>query len=286
MHQPLTAAGTVEAQPARTRDRGEIISVFSLKGGVGTTTIAVNLAVAVKKWTPSSHVSLIDLSLEEALDSLLLDVMPSSTVVDWVQEDTAEATPAALSQYFIQHSSGVSLLAGPVSPEQAEIIKPSAVRRTLELAPQAFDYIVVDTPATFTEMTLITLELSSRIVLPVTADMASLKCAVSTLRILKALGISQQRVAVVVNEIVPRAGLTKEQLESGLGLETKLIPHGGPAFIEAANHGVPLVDFNPRLPSAHALVELASTLCEPERQALDHEVPAASANLLRRFRTR
>lgn len=286
MHMPLATITGTEVQRPRTRDRGEIISVFSLKGGVGTTTIAVNLAVAIKKWVPSAHVGLIDLSLEEALDSLLLDVMPASTIVDWAQEDLAEATPATLTQYFIEHSSGVSLLAAPQSPEQAEIVKPSAVRRTLELAPQALDYIVVDTAASFTESTLITLEMSSRIVLPVTADMASLKSTVSTLRILKALGINPQRVTVVVNEIVPRAGLTKDQLESGLGKETTLIPHGGPAFIEAANHGHPLVDSNPRLPSSRALIDLARTLCDPERETLEEEAAPASGSLLRRFRTR
>ena len=61
-------------------ERGEIITVFSLKGGVGTTTIAVNLAVAIKELAPSARVGLIDLSLEQGMYSLLLDIVPTSTI--------------------------------------------------------------------------------------------------------------------------------------------------------------------------------------------------------------
>jgi pilus assembly protein CpaE len=272
----------------RMKERGDIISVFSLKGGVGTTTIAVNIAIGIKKWAPSARVGLIDLSLEESLDSLLLDVMPTSTIVDWAQEDLAVATPAHLNQYFIPHSSGVSLMAAPQSPEQAEIVKPSVVRRTLELAPQAFDYIVVDTAATFSEISLIALEMSAHILLPVTPDMAALKSAVSTLRILKALTIQQSRIQVLLNEIVPRAGLTKEQIEQGLGKKPVEIPHAGGAFVEAANQGTPIVIVDAKLAASRAILEIARTLCEPEVETLDNqkvEEPGV-AGLFGRLRTR
>jgi pilus assembly protein CpaE len=269
----------------RKKERGDIISVFSLKGGVGTTTIAVNIAIAIKKWSPSARVGLIDLSLEEALDSLLLDIMPTSTIVEWAQEDLSEATPNQLFQYFVQHSSGISLMAAPQSPEQAEIVKPSVVRRTLELAPLIFDYVIVDTAASFSEISLIALEASAHILLPVTPDMAALKSTVSTLRILKALTIQQSRVKVLLNEIIPRAGLTKEQLEIGLGKQTFSIPHSGSAFVEAANHGTPIVIAESRSPGARAMIELAKTLCEPEVQSVDAE-GQDTGGLLGRFRPR
>jgi pilus assembly protein CpaE len=269
----------------RKKERGDIISVFSLKGGVGTTTIAVNLAVGIKKWAPSARVGLIDLSLEEGLDSLLLDVMPTSTIVEWAQEDVSEASPNQLNQYFVQHSSGISLMAAPQSPEQAEIIKPSVVRRMLELAPQVFDYVVVDTQSTFSEISLIALEASAQIVLPVTPDMAALKSTVSTLRILKALTIQQTRIKVLLNEIIPRAGLTKEQLETGLGRPTVTIPHSGSAFVEAANQGTPLVVVDPRTPGARAILEVAKSLCEPEVESVDAEA-VETGGLFGRFRPR
>jgi pilus assembly protein CpaE len=283
----LPAPGTqMAAVGPRKKERGEIISVFSLKGGVGTTTVAVNVAVGIKKWAPSARVGLIDLSLEEGLDSLLLDIMPSSTIVEWAQEDVSEASPNQLNQYFVQHSSGIALMAAPQSPEQAEIVKPSVVRRMLELAPQVFDYVVVDTPSSFSEISLIALEASTNILLPVTPDMAALKSTVSTLRILKALTIQQSRVKVLLNEIIPRAGLTKEQLETGLGKQTFAIPHAGAGFVEAANQGTPIVIADPRSPSARALLELAKTVCDPEVQSLETEVAGEAGGLFARFRPR
>jgi pilus assembly protein CpaE len=238
--------------------------VFSLKGGVGTTTIAVNMAVAVKQLAPSTRVGLIDLSLEEGADALLLDILPTSTIVDWARENHADATPYLLNQYFVQHRTGIGLLAAPPSPEQAETVRPDLVRDTLRLAPDAFDYIVVDTASTFSESSLIALEHAQSILLPVTPDMPTLKTAVNTLRILKAVNIGDDKISVVLNEIVPRAGLTRQQVEDSLGKKVHIIPHAGPMFIEAANHGMPLVTAEQQTPVTKALVDLAKTLCEPE----------------------
>ena len=263
-------------------DRGEIITVFSLKGGVGTTTIAVNLAVAIKQLAPSSRVGVIDLALEHSLAALLLDIIPTSTIVDWAREDAADASPYLLNQYFVQHRTGVGLLSAPPSPEQAETVRPDVVRRTLELAPEAFDYTVLDTASTFSEISLIALEMASTIVLPVTPDMASLRSAVNTMRILKAVDIRQDKIKVVLNEIIPRAGLTREQMESGLGKSVFVLPHAGPMFIEASNQGRPVVEAAPTIPASKAILELAGMLCVSEASAADTQ-KAPSGSLVGRL---
>jgi pilus assembly protein CpaE len=155
-------------------------------------------------------------------------------------------------------------MGAPASPEQAEIVRSDIVRLTLDLAPETFDYVVVDTASSFNENSLIALELAQNIVLPLTADMASLKTAVSTMRILKAVKIDDSKIRILLNEIVPRAGLTEEQVEAGLGRAPDLIPHAGSAFIEASNQGMPLVTLHPPPPAARAIIELASTVCIPE----------------------
>jgi pilus assembly protein CpaE len=275
---PQTPRGGVVLRP----DRGQIITVFSLKGGVGTTTIAVNLAVAIKQLAPSSRVGVIDLALEHSLAALLLDIVPTSTIVEWAREGAADLSPFLLNQYFVQHRSGVNLLAAPASPEQAETIRPDIVRRTLELAPDAFDYIVVDTASTFSEIQLIALEMANTILLPVTPDMASLRSAVNTMRILKAVEIDQSKIKVLLNEIIPRAGLTREQMESGLGQPAFVIPHAGPLFIEGSNQGRPVIEAAPTVPASKALLELARTLCVPEGSPSDAE-KAPSGNLVGRL---
>lgn len=253
----------VTGLPART-ERGQVLTVFSPKGGVGTTTIAVNLAVAIKQLAPSARVGIVDLSLEDGHDALLLDIVPTSTIVEWARENVTEATPHMLNQYFVQHRTGVALLSAPASPEQAETVRPHIVRTTLELAPHAFDYIVVDTASTFSEITLIALELAQALLIPITADMASMKSAVNTMRILQAVKIRLDKVRAIHNEIIPRAGLTRDQLQTGLGKDLFPIPFGGPAVVEAANQGVPLVTIQPPSLTARAIIDLARTLCVPE----------------------
>lgn len=264
-HAPLArgAHPPIPAGPVR-QQRGRIITVFSLKGGVGTSTIAVNVAVAIKQLAPSTRVGLIDFGLEEGADALLLDIVPTSTMYDWAREDLSEATPYLLNQYFVQHRTGISLMAAPPLPEQAETVRPDVVRLTCQLAPEAFDYIVLDTSSTFSESSLIALESASDIILPITADMASLKTAVNTVRILKAVNINESKFHVVMNEIVPRAGLSKQQVQESLSKDPLIIPHAGPYLIDSMNHGVPLVAFEGNNPVKAALLELARSVCEPE----------------------
>lgn len=255
------------SQPAPTHVRahqGEIISLFSLKGGVGATTLAVNLAVAIKRLAPSARVGLIDLSFEQGHDALLLDIVPTSTILDWAKSKTADATPQVLNQYFVQHRSGINLLAAPMAPEDAEMVRADTVRLTLNLSQQAFDYIVVDTASTFSETTLIALEMSNAIVVPMTGDMAALKSAVATKRIFSAVRIPEARVRFVLNGIIPRAGLSKDQIETSLQVNVYPVPYAGPVFMAAANQGMPATAAQNPPPAARAIVDLARTLCVPE----------------------
>lgn len=277
----LSRGGALSVAPTLS-DRGKIITVFSLKGGVGTTTIAVNTAIAIKQLTPSSRVGLIDLSLEEGAAALLLDIIPTSTIAEWAREDLHDATPFLLNQYFVPHRSGVGLMAAPPSPEQAEMVRPDTVRKTLELAPQAFDYVIVDTASTFSENSLVALEAADTIVLPLMPEMTALKSTASTMRILSAVNIPAEKFRLVLNEIIPHAGLTRNQVESSLGASVTTIPHSGPDFVSAANQGQPLVTVLPAAGASKAIIEMAETLCVPEVP----EVPAegkARPNLLTRL---
>lgn len=252
-----------QATHQRVRE-GQIITAFSLKGGVGTSTLAVNLAVAIKRLEPSSRVGLVDLSFEQGHDALLLDIVPTSTILDWAKSNTADATPQVLNQYFVQHRSGINILAAPLAPEDAEMVRADTVRLTLSLSRQAFDYIVVDTAATFSENSLIALEMAGTIVVPLTPDMAALKSAVATKRILGAVRIPESRIRYVLNSIIPRAGLSKDQVETSLQSNVFAIPHAGAAFIGAANQGMPATAAPSPTGAAKAVIELARSMCEPE----------------------
>ncbi|GAC1402983.1 MAG: response regulator [Chloroflexota bacterium] len=263
---PGTKIATTAGLPSRA-ERGQVITFFSLKGGVGTTTLAVNLAVAIKQAEPSARVGLMDLALEEGHVALLLDIVPTSTMTEWAREDLTDATPHMLNQYFVQHRSGVAMLAAPLTPEHAETVSPTIVRTTLELAPLAFDYVVVDTSSNFSENSLTALECADTIFLPLTPELSAMKCVVNTMRVLDALHVKKEKIRILQNEIVPRAGLTREQLETGLGKKFESIPHGGATFMEAANQGVPVVTVQPLAAAARAIVDVARTVCTPDTDA-------------------
>lgn len=277
--------GAITVAPALS-DRGKLITVFSLKGGVGTTTVAVNMAIAIKQLAPSSRVGLIDLSLEEGAAALLLDIIPTSTIAEWAREDLHDATPFLLNQYFVPHRSGVGLMAAPPSPEQAEMVRPDTVRKTLELAPLAFDYVVIDTASTFSENSLVALEAADTVILPLMPEMTALKATASTMRILSAVNIPSEKFRLVLNEIIPHAGLTRSQVETSLGASVTTIPHSGPDFVSAANQGQPLVTAVPNAPASRSILEMAETLCVPETVELpvDTKVRANILNRLERLR--
>jgi Flp pilus assembly CpaE family ATPase len=106
--------------------------------------------------------------------------------------------------------------------------------------------------------------MAQEIVLPVTPDIAALKTVVNAMRILKAVNIDASRIRVVLNEIVPRAGLSRQQVEKSLGTSPVSIPHAGSMFIDALNHGMPVVTFEQPNPVSKALIDLARLVCESE----------------------
>ncbi|MGH2444344.1 MAG: hypothetical protein ACRDFX_14405, partial [Chloroflexota bacterium] len=108
------------------------------------------------------------------------------------------------------------------------------------------------------------LELAQTVLLPATPDVAAMKSAVNTMRVLEAVNIKHDKVRILLNEIVPHAGLTKDQLQTGLGKDVYVIPHAGPAFVEAVNQGVPAVTAESLVPATRAIVDLARSLCLPE----------------------
>jgi Flp pilus assembly CpaE family ATPase len=109
--------------------------------------------------------------------------------------------------------------------------------------------------------------------------MAAVKSVVNSMRILKAVNVRPDRVRILQNEIVPRAGLTKQQLEASLGKGLYVIPHAGASLIEASNQGTPIVTIDPPTPTAKAIIELARSLCVPEADA--ESVPKVGATALR-----
>lgn len=235
---------------------GRLIAVFSLRGGVGVTSLAINLAVTLARmW--EVEVPLVDLDLELGLDALMLNLRPKHSWVDLTRyRDTLELS--ALERCLIQHDSGVKLLAAPPAPAMAGQISPGAVSAVLNMLRARYEYTVIDTASDLSDVTLAALDAADTLLLPFPPDMASLKVTTAALGIFASLGYDGHKLAPIINWTFARGGLTQENIEAVLGVPVKaVIPYEPSLFVESINRGQPFVLTHPRAPASLAIEKLA-----------------------------
>lgn len=270
--------GTAEDRPPS----GKIISVFSLRGGSGTTSIAVNLAAALAVLY-ESPVPLVDLALEASSDSLMLDLIPRLTLANLAKEDPALVDEALLSDYLQQHSSGIRLLAAPASPVLAELVTPKLLQSVLPLLKRTFVHTVVDTAHQLNELNMAAFDVSDEIVVVLTPDMLSMKATTTVLETFRSLAYPKERLTIVLNWVFPRRGLPQKEIEAALGQPISLVvPHDPDATVRAINEGVPVVIGQPATAWACEVERLAYRLSAPEVKARAESQPSKRYALLKR----
>ncbi|MBC7222854.1 MAG: response regulator [Anaerolineae bacterium] len=250
-------ARTRAAAASEEKPRGKVISVFSLRGGAGVSTIAINLAYALAK-AHQRPVALADLALESGHAGLMLDLRPRLTWADLAQQEVDAVDAEMIQRALARHESGIHLLAAPPSPALAELVNSRAVSVILSLLAEQYAYVVVDTASTMDEVTLAALDLSDIILLVLTPELASLKVASISLEIFESLGYPAGRTRLVVNWTFPQGGLGQKHIESALHKSVQIvIPYEKVAVVQAINRGIPLLRLAPGSPAAEAIAELA-----------------------------
>jgi pilus assembly protein CpaE len=267
-------AGRGEETPA---PGGKIIAVFSLRGGGGVTSVAVNLAASLAQIL-EQEIPLLDLSLETSGASIMLDVLPRVTLSHLAKEEIATLDLSLIKEYLVPHSSGVRLLAAPATPASAELVTPNLVNQILTTLQAHYSHVVVDTPHDLRESTLAALDLADVILMLVPPDMVSLKGATGALETFASLSYPDSRVAIVVNWIFPRRGLPQKEIEAALARPiTATLPYEVDAVVRSINEGVPLIIAQPTLLWSQSIEALAYQLASSEAKAL------AEASGLKRF---
>jgi pilus assembly protein CpaE len=266
----------------RAKPRGKVITLFSLRGGAGVTSLAVNLAAALAQmW--QVEVPLLDLALESGHGALMLDLRPRYTVGDLAQKEPEDIEFGLMDGYLATHESGVRVLAAPRSAEEASIVAPSLVERMLQLLRDRFEYVVVDTASAFTEVTLAALDASDLIILLVTPEIACIKVTVNTLDIFASLGYPDGRLLAVVNHNFPKGALPAENIEASLHVPLMDgIPYDSVALVESINKGVPFMLSRPTSEAATAVARLAYQISKPEMQQSRPESPSPLLQRVRR----
>jgi pilus assembly protein CpaE len=264
--------------PERT-SRGKVITVFSAKGGAGKTTVATNLAATLND-RGAARVCLVDFDLEFGDVAITLRLDPRKTVADMLAWD--EFTPDAVPTLLTSAGPRFDCLLAPVGPGQSEKLPTALTGRLLEHLAENYDYVVVDTPAGFTEHVLAALDASDHLVLITAPELPSLKNLRLTLDMLDLLGYSKDIRSLVVNRADVKAGLTPADLEDVT--MTPLTAHipSSPDVPASINRGVPLAVDQPDHPLSRALRRLVAERLDTDRVVRGKHRAPLFARLMRR----
>ncbi len=243
------------------------VAVYSPKGGVGTTTIATNIAIAAVSHRPD-RVILVDLALQFGGVAVLLNLDPKQTLADVVRDEASMREPELLRTYAMRHDSGLHVLAAPAAPEAAETITPTHVAQILRLLLEGYDMIVIDAGSTLDERALAIFEAAEAVILPVTPEIAALKAMHALLEYLSEVGSVGLKTTFVLNNVFAREILKPRDVESFLGTKMSVeLPYDPFLYLKASNEGVPIVTGAPRSTPAERLVQLSAAAFGEEGQA-------------------
>lgn len=262
--------GLTLARPRR------VVAVYSPKGGVGTTMIATNIAVAAAQ-RKADRVILVDLSLQFGGVATHLNLEPKLTIADVIRDDAALREPELLRSYAIRHESGLHILAAPPSPQSAELITPDHISHILGTLLEGYDAVVVDAGSVLDERALRVFEIAETIVLPVNPEISALKAVHGLLDYLNEAASIGAKSTFVLNNMFAREILRPRDIESALGSRISTdLPYDPFLYLKAVNEGVPIVLGAPRSPAAEQLVKLSASAfgsdgymvpaAEPERR--------------------
>jgi pilus assembly protein CpaE len=244
---------------------GEVVTVFSAKGGCGKTTIATNLAIALADGG-SRRVCLIDLDLAFGDVAIMMQLSPEKTIADAIGvADRLDDT--GFRMLLTPYKPGVDVLLAPVQPAQAERIGRDLINEIIQLARDAFDYIVVDTACSFNEQILAALDATHHYLLIATPELPSLKNLRVTLDTFELLDYRKEARSVLLNRADSKVDLSMGEIERVLRVPIAgFIPSSRDVPI-SANHGVPLMVSHPGHPVSAAIKEVARKRLLPQTKA-------------------
>jgi len=237
-----------------------MVSFFSPKGGVGTTTLAVNTAVATAMKHDRS-VALLDLDLEWGQVATHINMAPRFSVVELARDTAALDDPELLRAYAEQHVSGLAVFGAPLRPDQGEMIQQEHVERLIASMVAAYDLVLVDSGSLMDERTLTVFDRSDRVVLVVSPEIPCVRAVHALLEILAEQGAPAERQFFALNHIFEHDMLRLDDLERSLQTEIDAeLLYDPIAYLKAVNEGVPVVAATTRGAAAARLEKVAQQI--------------------------
>jgi pilus assembly protein CpaE len=251
-----------------------VITVFSPKGGVGTTTIATNLAIlSAERQTKSTL--LIDLDLSFGQVASHLNLQPKQGLLELVRDESALREPELFRTYAVHHPSGLQVIAAPPAPGFASLVGAEHVEFVLARAVEAYDVVFVDAGASRDERMLAIFSRSDTVVVPVVPEIPALNAVHLLLDQLTETGAMGGQTVFVLNNMFAKDILRRPDIETALGASIGSdLPYDPLAYLRAANEGIPVVTGSAKSAAAVKLRELADTVLGKATVA----TPAASSD--------
>lgn len=256
--------------PQRRPTQGRILAFFGAKGGVGTTTLAINTAIAMHKQLGRS-VALVDGKLQLGDHRVFLDLGPDlRSIVDVV--GSPQIDMEFLRRVIVRHDTGVELLLGPPTPDQAELVRADQhqLQKAIEQLRTAYDYVVVDLDEHFDDHTLDVIGMADRLIVVMTADLSCVKNVRLVLETMAKLQVPDERLMLVLNRANAFTGISPKSVESVLKRQiAHQVVNDYRSAISALNSGTPFMANRPDSALGKDVLELARMVDQQAPEAVE-----------------
>lgn len=238
-----------------------IVAICGATGGVGTTSLAVNVACSMAARDSASTTALVDLDLSLGDADVFLDTIPDYTLLD-VAQNINRLDFALLKRSLTRHASGVYLLPRPVHMQDAGLITPDDLQRVIGLLKATFNQLVLDLSKAYTPLDLVALKAADHVLVVIQLD---LPCLRNVVRLLMSFGEIEgllDKVKIVVNRVGLDSGqISLKKAQETIGREISyLVPNDYRTMVEVRNNGVPLVEQAPRAKITQSIMGIAESL--------------------------
>ena len=245
----------------------KVYSVFSLRGGVGTSSIAVNLAIAISQ-LHEIKTCLWDMALSGGQCALMLNLRPKNTLASLAGWPEGTIEEGLLSSMLLDHESGITLLPAPQFFEEGDLITKSTIELVWPPLQLIAPFVVVDAGNHFTDPVISILERCDAILLTLAPELASVNAAYQAIRLFEEMGLSREKILPVVNEVFPRSSLSSAKIAEGLKMDIFAeIPFDTINMVRAINQGTPYFMLAPKSNICTEFSKMAYKLTSSKKEA-------------------
>lgn len=238
----------VKLANAGSASQGSIYSFISSKGGVGATVLAVNTAAAFAL-SKKNAVALIDMSLQAGDASVLLDVVPQTSMLD-ICQNIHRLDIALLRGVMVSHNSGLNFLAAPQNPEDSDDVRCEHIASILDLARKLHDYIIVDCSSmNVSDCSVEAFRRSDKVFVVTDMSVPSIRNTVRLCKLIRKFGVAAEKIEIVLNRFIKDSVLSLGEIEKNFDKPVYWIaPNDFSDIVSSINRGIPLVKLTPSAP--------------------------------------